>query len=137
MTRPILAKVNRHVNYYVTTTRKIRPATITAVAGGGSTTLAAQANANDTTLSTAATAAVNQFVTIVDGTNTEQRRVTAVGGAGPFSLTVAAIRFTHANGTTVRLEPTSVTLRVGHTTPIAGVTRQINKTDTNVWKGLA
>jgi hypothetical protein len=133
VSRPFFPKVNRHVMYYATTTRKPRPATITALAGSGSTTMSSASIVGATSISTAATASVNQRITILDGTNTEQRRVTGVSGAGPFALTVAALRYAHASSTPVRLEPTSVTLRVGHQTPISGVTWRINHQDANVW----
>jgi len=133
VSRPFFPKVNRHVTYYATTTRKPRPATITALAGTGSTTMSSASIVGATTISTVATASVNQRVTILDGSNTEQRRVTGVSGAGPFTLTVGALRYAHASSTSVRLEATSVTLRVGHTTPIAGVTWRINHQDASVW----
>lgn len=139
MARPFYQEANRHVTYYATTTRKPRPATITAVVGGSSTTMSSASIVGATTISTVATAVVNQRITIMDATTSaiEQRRVTAVSGVGPFTLTISALSYAHANGTNVRLEPTSVTLRVAHTTPLSGITWRINKTDTNVWAPTA
>jgi hypothetical protein len=126
MARPFVPAVNLHVHYFKTTTRKPWPGTITAVAGGGSTTLGAQANAGATTLTTVATAAVGQHVIIDpgDGTKWEDRVVSNATGAGPFTLTVPALQRTHLNGATVLLVPTSVTLRITHTgATFAGVAR--------------
>jgi hypothetical protein len=134
VTRPIFAEVNRHVTYYGTN-RKPRPATMTTLNGAGSTTLSSAASALATTIATVATAAVGQWVTILDTdpTKWEQRRVSAVSGTGPFTLTIPAIRYGHNSGTAVKLEPTSVNLRIRRAQTINTVPRQVNANETNVW----
>jgi hypothetical protein len=132
MTRFFIPKIGRHVTYWAAN-RKPRPGTITAIPGVGSTTLSVLVNAGATTISTVATASVGQRVTIVDGEKTEQRVVTGVSGAGPFTLTVGALRYDHASGTVVRLESLTVTVRIGHSQTVAGVGWQNSPTDTNVF----
>lgn len=63
-----------------------------------STTLAAAASAGATTVSSTASVAVGNFVNI-DG---EVRKVTAVSGAGPYTLTlISALSSAHASGAAV------------------------------------
>lgn len=138
MARPFVPSVNLHVHYFKTSTRKPWPGTITAVAGGGSTTLGAQATAGATTLTTVATAAVGQWVIIDpgDGTRWEARVVSNASGAGPFTLTVPTIQRTHLNGAAVLLVPTSVSLRITHTgATFTGVPRDaiLHPRGTNVY----
>lgn len=63
-----------------------------------STTLSSSASAGATTISVAASVAVGNVVTIG---GTEQRKVSAVSGAGPYTLTIPALTSAWASGTTV------------------------------------
>lgn len=137
--RPFFAKIGRHVTYW-TASRKPRPATITGVTGAATSTLAAQANAGAVTLSSNATAAIGQWIVLdyQDPNLREERRISNVTGAGPFTLTVPAISFTHLSGAKIYLEPTSLNLRmprnlVGSAQTVSSVVRRVNHADTNVW----
>lgn len=137
--RPFYPTVNQHVTYFATTTRKPRPATVTATTGGGSTTLSAQGTAGATTVQTAASVAIGRRI-IFDSTSpsgAEERIVSNVSGAGPFTLTIPALSYTHLNGATVLVVPSSITVRVGHFGEThAGVTRAAVAAPkgTNVWE---
>jgi hypothetical protein len=48
-------------------------------------------------------------------------------------LTIPAIRYGHNSGTAVKLEPTSVNLRIRRAQTINTVPRQVNANETNVW----
>jgi hypothetical protein len=63
----------------------IGPDTVTA---GVSTTLSASSLANATSISTAASIAAGSIIKIDSGANLEYAKVTAVSGAGPYTLTV-------------------------------------------------
>lgn len=73
----------------------------TTTGGGVATTLSTAAVSGATTISTAATVAVGTQVQIDVGTISETRTVTAVAGAGPYTLTVAALLLGHASGVAV------------------------------------
>jgi hypothetical protein len=133
MSRPFPVKVNRVVTYLATTGQKPRPAVVTALNGAGSTTLSSASIVGATTLSTVATAAVNQTIIVSDGVNSEMRVVSAVGGAGPFSLTVPAMKFAHNSGTVVSLQATSVNLRIRRASTFTTIAKKVNASDVNVW----
>lgn len=130
--RPFVVKVNRVVTF-LAAGQKPRPAIITALNGAGSTTLSSASIVGATTLSTVATASVNQAIIVSDGVNSEMRVVSAVGGVGPFSLTVPAMKFAHNSGTVVSLQPTSVSLRVRRATTHTTIAKKVNAADVNVW----
>jgi hypothetical protein len=71
--------------------------------GTQATTLASQANAGATSISTVATIPANQFVVIGNGSaNPEVRRVTSVSGAGPYTVSFAtALASTYTGGAAV------------------------------------
>jgi hypothetical protein len=132
MPRPFPVKVNRVVTF-LAAGQKPRPAIVTALNGAGSTTLSSASIVGATTLSTVATAAVNQAIIINDGAKTEMRVVSAVGGAGPFSLTVPALQYAHNSATPVSLQATSVSLRVRRASTHTTIAKKVNASDVSVW----
>lgn len=69
--------------------------------GAVSTTLSSGASAAATTISTAVTVPVGSTLSIDTGSLQETVTVSAVSGAGPFTVTVSALKFAHASSTVV------------------------------------
>jgi len=132
MARPYFAELNNHVTYWAAA-RKPRSATITALTGAGQTTLAAPVSAGATSIQTVVTAAIGQRVIVVDGTKTEERIVSNVTGAGPFTLTVPGMKFDHSSGVTVSLQPTGVNLRIQRSATLTNIPRLSAKGQIGVW----
>jgi hypothetical protein len=66
-----------------------------------STTLASSASALATTISTVASIATGTYITIGSGLTAEVRLTTGVSGAGPYTVTVPALTYAHASGSSV------------------------------------
>jgi len=79
--------------------------------GTSNTTLSAAVTAGASTISTFASVAINNSVTIDTAANQETRTVTNVSGSGPYTLTLAtALGLSHNSGVTVSSQaPTGVT----------------------------
>jgi hypothetical protein len=75
--------------------------TSTGGTGGAATTLSADTTAGAVTVSTTATVAAGTIVVIDSGAVAEVRTITAASGAGPYSLTVAALTYPHSSGASV------------------------------------
>lgn len=87
--------------------------------GTANTTLSAAVTAGASTISTFATVAVNNSVTIDTAANQETRTVTGVSGSGPYTLTLAtALGLSHSSGVTVSTQaPTGVSFPYSGTPP--------------------
>jgi Phage tail tube protein len=82
----------------------IGPDTVVAAT---STTLSSASSIGATTISTAATIPATTVIQIDTSTNVEYAKVTAVSGAGPYSLTLASpLTITHSSGATVVTQTT-------------------------------
>lgn len=68
-------------------------------------TLSAASTAAATTLSSSVSIPVGNVIAIDSAANLETRVVTAVTGAGPFTLTVSALTLAHASGVAVAANP--------------------------------
>ncbi|GAC1540642.1 MAG: hypothetical protein NVS3B12_27730 [Acidimicrobiales bacterium] len=115
----------------------IGPDTVTA---GVSTTLSAATTAGATSITTAASIAAQSVIQIDTGTNLEYAKVTAVSGAGPYTLTVTGagaaggLLFAHASAVAV-VSQTTHTFKQSAT--LAKATYSITTYDTTQTLGYA
>ncbi len=90
----------------------------TGTASGSSTTLSTAAATGATTISTAATITVDDYIQIDTGLIAEVRKVTAVTGTGPYTITLDyALHYAHVSGATV--QPLTGSTGLTHTFSLA------------------